>query len=210
MGGKSGGRCCRGKWRRFVVVGALAVSLCGVAAGTTDRAAAVGGVEEHEVRLALMPDGRVDVRYKLARAVRSLTLGIPQGSATHWQAAAPTDAVAGPEGELIVPVPERTFRLILDARGDKSQRPAQYPLTFAVAGRGTAVFVPFLLPQLAGSDTPVSILLQGGEGVAAVADGQYRKIPSEYEMARHDGFVLLGRTWLRTRSSRFRRICRTG
>lgn len=153
--------------------------------------------EVHEIRLALNNDGSVEVRYNLARPTGRLALRLPEWARGHWRPVAPQDAIIQANGTLVVSVPQRNFQVELGQDAVRTPPGSGYPLTFAVEHRGTSVFLPFLLLDDRHGGVPVSVVIQGGEGIAAVADGQYREIPEEYEVASRDGYVIVGRNLLK-------------
>lgn len=143
----------------------------------------------------------VRVTYRLSRPVSTLALALPQDEEIldrlRVESHPDVHGVASPgkierDGDITLsPTPARTVVLHVppDPPGHKVDR--QYPVAFAVAGRGIGVYLPFLLPNVCGD---VSVFVQGGPQVAAVVDGDYRPIEEAYELADAGGFVLVGRS----------------
>ena len=90
---------------------------------------------------------------------------------------------------MALPSPSRRFRIVFVPDPPEQRLARAFPLSFTVEGRGTAVYLPYLLPLGCGE---VRVLVHGGRRVAAVVDGAYHRIEQEYQVADPDGFVLLG------------------
>ena len=92
---------------------------------------------------------------------------------------------------MVLSEPSQTLVLYLrpDPPGHKVDR--QYPIAFAVAGRGIGVYLPYLLPEVCGD---VSVSVRGGPGVGAVVEGAFRRVKEDYRLAETAGFVLVGRS----------------
>ena len=156
-----------------------------------------------DVGLSVAPDNdAVRVTYRLSREVSRLALALPQDEVvldrlradSHRSAdgrVLPNEAKIESDGSITLGPAARNVVLHVspDPPGHKVDR--QYPTAFAVAGRGVAVYLPFLLPKVCGD---MSVFVQGGPQVAAVADGNYRAVAEEYEVADTEGFVLVGRS----------------
>lgn len=177
---------------RDALVHALTVTVMCLSAGP-------GGAEElsvegqcdqglGELRLALLADGSVGVDYALNRATTSLRLGLPPGRSAGFRLE-PEEALMDPDGVVTLPTATRNFRIVLFPDPPEQRWSREYPLAFGVEGRGTGVYLPYLLPEDCGE---VSVLVQGSRGMATVVDGAYSRVDNEYQIADSSGFVLLG------------------
>ena len=97
------------------------------------------------------------------------------------------------EGRILFREPVREVSVVVSPEPPEQRYAAQYPSAFAVDGRGIAVFVPYLKPILPEACGAVSVVLEGGAGVSALADGDYVEVKEDHEVVDHSGFVLLGR-----------------
>ena len=142
-----------------------------------------------ELRLTILADGSVGVDYSLNHATRSLRLSLPRGRSESVRLE-PADALIDADGVVVLPNVARSFGMVISPDRPAQRWAREYPLAFNVEGRGTAVYVPYLLPA---RRDEVRVFVQGGGGVAAVADGAYLRIENDHQIVDSSGFVLLGR-----------------
>ncbi len=153
-----------------ICVGAL--GLQALAQETGREGECVGVAANVDVWLELAPaNDMVRVTYRASQPLSKLALGLPRHeSLLRRLRVEEPEAEIGSDGSVVLSEPSQTLVVDVppDPPGYKMDR--QYPIAFAVAGRGTAVFLPYLLPQVCG-DVPVSV--RGGPGVAAFVDGAF-------------------------------------
>ena len=142
-----------------------------------------------ELRLTILPDGSVGVDYSLNHATRSLRLSLPRGRSESFRLE-PADALMDADGVVVLPNVARNFRMVIFPDRAAQRWAREYPLAFDVEGRGTAIYLPYLLPE---RRDEMRVFVQGGPGVAAVADGMYVRVEEDYQVIDPGGFVLLGR-----------------
>ena len=153
---------------------------------------AAGDASAHrlvELRLTILADGSVGVDYSLNHVTRSLRLSLPRGRSESVRLE-PADALMDAEGVVVLPNVARNFRMVILPDRAAQRWVRQYPLAFSVEGRGTAIYLPYLLPE---RGDEMRVFVQGGPGVAAVADGVYLRVEDDYQIIDPSGFVLLGR-----------------
>ena len=174
------------------VIRALIATVICLSAGVanTDELSREGGCAHGlaELGLTLLADGSVGVDYALNRATRSLRLDLPSGRSENFRLE-PAEASMDTDGVVVVPNATRRFRIVVFPDRPEQRRAAEFPPAFNVEGRGTAVYLPYLLPEDCGE---VRVLVQGGRGMAAVVDGAYHRVENDYQIVDPDGFVLLG------------------
>ena len=141
-----------------------------------------------EIRLNLRENGSIGADYTLDGATRAVPLGLPGGRSEGFRLK-PAEASMDSDGTVVLPEPARSFRIVLSAEPPERRWAGAYPLAFSVEGRGTGVFLPYLLPEACGD---VTVILQGADHVTAVVDGEFRRVARDYEITDPDGFVLLG------------------
>ena len=176
--------------RGFGLVAAWWISMFGSgAAGTPvmERGRCSSG--DAVVTLEVDEDVAVRASYSLRVGTQSLKLGLPAGQP--WGTRANVDEGSiDSQGVVHLESPSRQFSLVIDPGIAPPPRPATYPLAFAVEGRGTGFYLPYLLPS---GCEDAEVRLRGGTGIAAVADGSYRSVDGATYMVRDKaGFVLLG------------------
>ena len=93
-------------------------------------------------------------------------------------------------GMVALPYATRGFRILLFPDRPEQTWDREYPIAFKLEGRGTAIYLPYLLPE---GCVEARVLVQGGRGMAAVADGLYLQVENDYQIVDPRGFVLLGR-----------------
>ena len=174
---------------RCALLVAAAINLCACAVAATAHPRESGCADRHtQIRLTLQADGSIGADYALNQATKSLPLGLPGGRSEGFRLE-PPQASMDADGAVVLPKPAQRFRILLSAEPPERRWARAYPLAFHVAGRGTGVFLPYLLPEACGDTT---VLLQGGPNVAALIDGEYRPLERDYEVADVTGFLLLG------------------
>lgn len=174
---------------RCALLVAAAIYLCACAVAATAHPRESGCADRHtQIRLTLQADGSIGADYALNQATKSLPLGLPGGRSDGFRLE-PAQASMDADGAVVLPKPAQRFRILLSAEPPERRWAGAYPLAFHVAGRGTGVFLPYLLPEACGDTT---VLLQGGPNVAALIDGEYRRLERDYEVADATGFLLLG------------------
>ena len=142
-----------------------------------------------ELRLTILADGSVGVDYSLNHATRSLRLSLPRGRSESFRLE-PADALMDADGVVVLPNVARSFRMVISPDRPAQRWAREYPLAFNVEGRGTGIYIPYLLPR---RRDEVRVFVQGGRGLAAVADGVYIRVENDYQIVDPSGFVLLGR-----------------
>ncbi len=134
----------------------------------------------------------VRVTYRVSRQLSTLVLGLPRDEALldRLRVGDP-EAEIGSDGSVVLSKPSNTLVLNVppDPPGHKVDR--QYPIAFAIAGRGIGVYLPYLLPEVCGD---VSVFVRGGPGVGTVVEGAFRWVKGDYRLAETAGFVLVGRS----------------
>ena len=169
----------------------IAVAVCMF--GSLAYAAALRGEENcvdgrSELTLTLREDASIAADYRLSQATRSLRLDMPAGRSENLRLE-PAQASISDDGMVALPSPSRSFRIVVFPDPPERRWAGAWPVAFTVEGRGTAVYLPYLLPLGCGD---VRVLVRGGHRVAAVVDAAYHRIEQEYQVADPDGFVLLG------------------
>ena len=168
----------------------MAIVVCMSPSGGLRASDEVGscGDRRDDLRLTIRQDGTVAADYTLGQATRSLRLGLPAGRSEglHLE---PAHVSLGADGVVTAPNASQRFRIVLSPDPPERRWAGAYPLAFIVEGRGTAVYVPYLLPEGCGE---VRVSVQGGRGVAAVVDGAYHHVEQELQILDPSGFVLLG------------------
>ena len=176
---------CLGRVARPLIATVMGLT---TALGNAEELSVEGRCSLGELRLTLPGDGSVGVDYALNRETRSLRLSLPSGRSESFRLE-PAEASMDADGVVVLPNASRGFRITVFPDRPDQRWAAEYPLAFNVEGRGTAVYLPYLLPQDCGE---VRVLVRGGRGIAAVADGAYLPTENDYQIVDPDGFVLFG------------------
>lgn len=190
--------------RRFVVLVGRAVLLLMGSVGIQVQAEAVveAACDERlrpvEMRLSLAePDGSIRVAYSMPGEIRTLELSWPgRGAAARMGhvVVESGEAEIDEEGKMHFRDPVRKVELVVSPEPPTQRYGAQYPTAFVVDGRGTAVYVRYLMPKKNEACEAVSLVVQGGPDIQAVVDGSYHRVEKNRVVDDHSGFVLLGRT----------------
>lgn len=146
-----------------------------------------------DVLLELSPgNDAIRVTYRASRSLSTLALNLPTHEALldRLRVEEP-GAEIGRDGSVVLSEPSKTLVLNVPPDPPGYEMPGQYPMSFAVAGRGIGVYVRYLLPEICG-DTSVSV--RGARGVAAVVDGAFRWVGEDYRLEETAAFVLVGRS----------------
>lgn len=134
----------------------------------------------------------VRVTYRASQPLSTFALGLPRHESLlrRLQVDEP-DAEIDSDGSVVLSEPSQTLVVVVppDPPGYKMDK--QYPIAFAVAGRGIGVFLHYLLPHVCGD---VTVSVRGGPGVAAVVDGAFRWVEEDYRITETAGFVLVGKS----------------
>ncbi len=183
VAGQAGRRC----FRQALIVAILGLFSCpSTADGLAEEESCSANLRE--VALSLPQHGLVSVEYLLDRAVDSFKLPLPD---RHFEDVIVEAGKITPnnQGVMHLPTPSNQIRIALRPEPPERRRAGVYPLAFAVEGRGVGVYLPYLLPKAC---RELAVRLKAGAGVAAVVDGAYRRMESEYQISHVGGFILLG------------------
>lgn len=180
---------------RFIaaVIAVGALGLQALAREPGGEGECVGVAANVDVWLELAPaDDEVRVTYRASQPLSTFALGLPRHESLlqRLRIEGPEAEIDG-DGSVVLSEPSQTLVMNVppDPPGYKMDK--QYPIAFAVAGRGTGVFLPFLLPQVCGD---VTASVRGGPGVAAIVDGAFRWVEEDYRITETAGFVLVGKS----------------